>query len=47
MNSEFPKFNYLKGYMVLVEIDDKNAAVTLNDTHLNILKAEEILLNKR
>ena len=40
------KLNHLHGYLVVVEIDDKNGAVNLNDVLLDILKAEGILLNK-
>lgn len=40
------KLNHLHGYLVVVEIDDKNEAVTLNNVLLQILKAEEFLLNK-
>jgi hypothetical protein len=39
------KLNDQSGYFVVVEIDDKNAPVTLNDVLPEILKAEDFLLN--
>jgi hypothetical protein len=44
--NEFEKFNHQFDYFVVVEIDDKNAPITLNDVLPEILKAEDFLLNK-
>ena len=43
--NEFEKLKDQHGYFVVVEIDDKNAPVTLNDVLPEILKAEDFLLN--